>query len=148
MKVVFTESSLSLLLWFVVVAVRVGSVRPGVPTKPAALTSHRKASGKRECVFVCVNTKLDVAVAQWSIWKLTDVNLASLLWGINMQTWRDLNVCVFVTLCNPNIVKDKCCDCVRRERAPSVCGLSEWTSLFILCLNAPSPASKELSLLW
>ena len=62
MKVVFISSPLIL-----VVSVKVGSVRPGVPTKPAALTSPRRASGKSVCVFVCVNTKLDAAEAQWSI---------------------------------------------------------------------------------
>nr|XP_019965630.1 PREDICTED: flocculation protein FLO11-like [Paralichthys olivaceus] len=34
--------------------VKVGSLRPGVPAKPAALTSPRRASGKSVCVCVCV----------------------------------------------------------------------------------------------
>ena len=50
-------------LLILVVSVKTGSGRPGVPTKPAALTSPRRASGKKDivCVCVCVCVFHDVA---------------------------------------------------------------------------------------
>lgn len=55
----FSDFFLNLFIYFFVISVKVGSSRPGVPNKPAALMAPRRASGKtQQCVCVCVDTEL------------------------------------------------------------------------------------------